>query len=182
MRNLTVAVVVVVSYFSAFAQTHSSDQPSRETVIAYLEASGVQSVFLQDRKLSASSYKQFAFDKLRKQIGDPSTAQLRKLYDFIDAAVAEAYSEEAATNAVIPVYQKYFTDAEMKQLIHFFKSPVGQKFIQSKNLESDLSLDVREAIQVDNQRRSQDLSRKVDAQIEAILAEEFDRKHRDGKQ
>lgn len=34
------------------------------------------------------------------------------------------------TNAVIPIYKKYFTPAEVKEMIRFYSSPVGQKMAQ----------------------------------------------------
>ena len=34
------------------------------------------------------------------------------------------------TDLIVPIYEKHFTNDEILQLISFYKSPIGQKYIQ----------------------------------------------------
>ena len=72
----------------------------------------------------------------------------RKQYPDIDAEIwdeAEKEFEKASLNDLTefltPVYQKYFTQEELKELIKFYKSPIGKKmaknspFIMKESME-----------------------------------------------
>lgn len=39
------------------------------------------------------------------------------------------YVQNGLVDRVIPIYSKYFTDTEIKQLLEFYKTPLGQKTI-----------------------------------------------------
>lgn len=49
--------------------------------------------------------------------------------EFWDGFMAEVDPGEME-DMVIPIYQKYLTEAEIKELIIFYKSPTGEKLIQ----------------------------------------------------
>lgn len=49
---------------------------------------------------------------------------------FWDEVMQEVNPDELVS-LIVPVYQKHFTEKEIRQLIKFYKSPIGRKVIQS---------------------------------------------------
>lgn len=52
--------------------------------------------------------------------------------DLLPAEVMAVIAEnkESLKNEIIPIYDKYFTDAELKQMIQFYSTALGQKAIK----------------------------------------------------
>lgn len=55
--------------------------------------------------------------------------------DAVVSNVVETYVQEQAahdtvTNFLVPIYRKYFTENDVKQLIGFYRTPIGRKFAQ----------------------------------------------------
>jgi hypothetical protein len=74
--------------------------------------------------------------KLGVQVMDQMLTQMRRLHpdvppDFWDAFKKEANADEL-TNLVVPIYANHFTDDEIKELIKFYESPIGQKLVREQ--------------------------------------------------
>jgi uncharacterized protein len=74
--------------------------------------------------------------KLGMQVIDQMITQMRQIHpdvppDFWDAFKKEANAEDF-TNLVVPIYAKHFSDDEVKELIKFYKSPIGQKLVREQ--------------------------------------------------
>jgi len=44
------------------------------------------------------------------------------------------FSSDALINMLIPIYEKYYTDDDIKQLIAFYETPIGKKVISTMPL------------------------------------------------
>ncbi len=78
---------------------------------------------------------------------------------FWDEFLAEVDPQEF-TELMIPVYAKHFTRADIQELIRFYESPVGQKFIREQAGVTQDSMAV-------GQRWGEDLARRVMERAEA---------------
>ena len=87
------------------------------------------------------------FTKLRNMITDfLKTTGKRELVNFSEFSLEEKDELiEASTDALkieealLPIYQKYFTSEEMLDIISFFRSKTGQKYIaQQQNVSDDV--------------------------------------------
>jgi uncharacterized protein len=63
--------------------------------------------------------------------------------EFWDEFMKEANPTEMV-DLLVPIYTKYYTDAELMQLLAFYKSPIGQKVIEKLPLISQDSYKVGE--------------------------------------
>lgn len=52
-----------------------------------------------------------------------------KLVDLYLAKFRSKANDESFVNLVIPIYEKYFSDEEIKQLTAFYETPVGKKAV-----------------------------------------------------
>ncbi|MCL2219227.1 MAG: DUF2059 domain-containing protein [Chitinispirillia bacterium] len=117
MKKLVVVLVFVLGAggaFGTFAQ--SKNQAKRDDVIKFMKVSGV--------------------DKLAEQMMDMMIAQMkgRVVTKTLPDAYWDKFRKSVDTNEMIqlciPVYEKYYTHDEIKQLIKFYQSPVGQKSVK----------------------------------------------------
>lgn len=61
--------------------------------------------------------------------------------EFWDAFMDKIDMKELAA-LVIPVYDRYFTEEEIKSLITFYQSPLGQKIVQAMPLVTQETMDI----------------------------------------
>ena len=64
--------------------------------------------------------------------------------DFWNSAKTEVFNKEieSLNKQLVPVYQKYFTQDEIKQLIEFYTSPLGKKLTSGTNKIAQESMQI----------------------------------------
>jgi len=68
--------------------------------------------------------------QISKSGKDEATIEKNKaIFDKVMAKSKEMV-KDMINNEMVTIYQKYFTDKEIKSMITFYKTPAGQKFIQ----------------------------------------------------
>lgn len=69
--------------------------------------------------------------QLGMQVLETMTGQFKQMLPDVPAEfwteTMKEFKPEALANLMIPIYAKHFTQEEIRQLIHFYKTPVGQK-------------------------------------------------------
>jgi hypothetical protein len=108
------------------------------TLILVLGAGGAFGVFGQSKRDDIIKLmKVSGSDKMADQMMDMMIAQMKELV-VLNKALPDAYwdkfKKKADANELmqlcIPVYEKHYTHDEIKQLISFYQSPLGQKLIK----------------------------------------------------
>jgi len=73
-------------------------------------------------------------DKLADQTMDLLIPQFKRLFPAIPIAFWDKFKEKTdyddMLKAYIPLYDKYYTHDEIKQLITFYETPLGQKVVE----------------------------------------------------
>lgn len=96
------------------AKAHSQEKSSTEYARQLLEVSGAE--------------------KMSTQVMSQMVASFKNHYSSVPKEFWDEFMKEAKTNElielVIPISVKHYTDEEMKQLIEFFKSPIGKKMVE----------------------------------------------------
>lgn len=83
----------------------------------------VKQVLAQDKTLTPARRK-----TLEAQLNERNEQVTGKLYDrFLEKINFKEYTEQA----VYPLYDKFFTESELQDLLAFYKSPTGQKLNQT---------------------------------------------------
>jgi hypothetical protein len=68
---------------------------------------------------------------LRSKVPNPTPKQLKQIQVMIDSAMDDVPIDELI-NALIPVYQRHFSKTDVDELIRFYASPVGQKYLREQ--------------------------------------------------
>jgi uncharacterized protein len=79
---------------------------------------------------------------------------------FWDEFAKQANAEQL-TDSLVPIYNKYFTQKEIKQLIDFYQSPVGKKFVK---VQPEIMKESMEAGQKWGQALGQRVQKKLKAE------------------
>ena len=104
-----------------------------------------------DTKYAKTLQKMFKVSGSEQTYATATTQMLgvfRKQYPDVDAEIWDEFEKEFEktslkdlTELLTPVYQKHFTQAELKELIKFYESPIGKKlaektpFIMQESME-----------------------------------------------
>lgn len=112
MKKLTLTVVICVLSISAFSQTSTT---KTEKIRKLLEISGSSKLGEQVFKNMSTVFQQ-SFPKLDNKFWE----------DF-----AKEVNTEDLANMIIPIYNKYYTEADIDELIKFYNTPTGKKVIQT---------------------------------------------------
>jgi hypothetical protein len=74
--------------------------------------------------------------KLGMQVLDQMIVQMRRTHPDVPPEFWDAFKKEVGPEdfieLIVPVYAKHFSDDEVKELIKFYKSPIGQKLIREQ--------------------------------------------------
>ena len=142
---------------TAVSSAPSEIDPAKETDIRHLmEVTGAKKQLNQMLPFMAKQMKplaeQLIMPRLPPDLRDPQIPE-RFVQQFI-----ERFDPEELINRIVPVYDKYYTHEEIKEIIHFFETSLGRKF-----LETSVPL-MQESMTV-GQQYGAELGRKVGAEI-----------------
>lgn len=107
MKQILILAFFVLASFSANAQKTTIEEDIRQ----FLELSGSANVGVQVMETMTGQFKQM----------------LPQVPEAFWTEAMKEFSPETLVNLIIPIYKKHFTQEEIKQLIAFYKTPVGQK-------------------------------------------------------
>jgi uncharacterized protein len=111
MKKLLFLALVVALSSTAFAQSNTKTEKIRKL----LEVTGSGKLGIQVINNIVDMYKQS--------------------YSEVQQTFWEEFRKEANTddlvNLIIPIYEKFYTEEEITQLIAFYESPLGKKVVQT---------------------------------------------------
>jgi uncharacterized protein len=125
MKQLLLIFFVSMLAVKANAQSDGKEKLIKEM----LELSGAKKMALQTMEMMIGSFKKSM----------PTVEN-----NFWDEFMKEADNDELV-NMIIPVYAKHFTEKEVKELIAFYKTPIGKKLVEKLPLISQESFGIGEA-------------------------------------
>jgi hypothetical protein len=111
MKKLIFTLLICGSTYSIFAQSETKIKKIKQM----LELNGSANVSMQVIKTMLT--------------------QFEKLYPKVDKEVWEEFAKEIKAEdliaLIIPVYDKYYTEEDIDQLIVFYNSPIGKKVTET---------------------------------------------------
>lgn len=107
------------------------DAPTRDQVMTLLDQLQARRTMEAAMNQMKDMMKQSAEESFRRQHPNATAKDLKTLRGVIDDAVG-VISLDEMINAVIPIYQRHLTKADLEELIRFYGSPVGQKMIREQ--------------------------------------------------
>ncbi len=138
-KTLLMASFVLISFLA-----NAQDNSKREKIKHLLELTGsgklgmqVMDQMMSSFKNSYSTVKQEFWDNFRKEI-----------------------NANDIENLILPVYDKYYTETDIDQLITFYNSPIGKKMINTMPL-----------VMQESMKAGQNWGREIDEKVLARLKE-----------
>ena len=73
--------------------------------------------------------------KLAEQVASQMITLFQNAYTDVDKQFWDEFSKEMKTaellELIVPIYEKYYTEEEVEQLVTFYKTPLGKKVTES---------------------------------------------------
>lgn len=110
MKKLLLILCVVVLSSTSFAQTNTKTEKLKKLLVV----SGTGELGIQAMKNMVSIFKQSYGN-----VGD----------EFWNEFLKEVSADELI-GLLVPIYDKYYTEEDVTQLIAFYQSPLGKKMVQ----------------------------------------------------
>jgi hypothetical protein len=168
--RLVSAACLVCALFAVPAQADTRAQQ----ITALMDAEGVSQAFDAARDMvrqqaRSDADKGMATLLTRIDASPEVLAQLRKVYnEFIDEVTAGAMHRDEIAAVWGEAYGANFSDAELKELLAFYQSPLGQKTV---NAARSAMPKVMEKMQADLQPHLQPAIQHYTEQVRKVLAE-----------
>jgi len=150
----------------------SADAPSREQVMTLLNLMEVRKSMMTAMESMKEVMRQGAEESLRQKVADPSPKQLQAVRGVFDDILSVMPLEEME-NAIVVIYQRHLTKADVDEMIRFYSSPTGQKLIHEQPQIMQESMQAGAAIQ---QKRAGEIEAKIQKRIQELV--EADENHK----
>jgi hypothetical protein len=168
MRKAIVPCLLLIASCSlGFAQAQI-DAASKQDVEDMMQLTGARDRMPLIYSAMASQLASDFADRYRQQHPNANPAEVQKA--TADAteriqAMLKAIPTDELLDAMIPVYQKYFTHSDIKAINEFYESPTGQKMLKNMN---SMMMEAMQAAQGVMKKRMPE----IQAQIEKAAADE----------
>lgn len=114
MKNIIIAILLSVITLKGFLQSNNKTENIRKL----LELTGAGKLGIQMMNQFFSSFK-----TTYSSVPEEFWSEFKK-----------EVNADALIDLIIPIYDKYFTEEDLNQLIQFYNSPIGKKVIESQPL------------------------------------------------
>ncbi|HRG38670.1 MAG TPA: DUF2059 domain-containing protein [Bacteroidia bacterium] len=109
MKKLTLVLFICIASVSAFAQNSKAEKLKQ---LLEIQGSG----------------------KMGEQVIRTMIESYKKAYPSVDTKIWEEFATEMKGSEMValvtPIYDKYYTEADIDQLITFYNSPIGKKSVE----------------------------------------------------
>lgn len=127
MKRLQFVLTIVLSAafgFAAYAATDIS-AGERKKIVEVMNIIGAQNI---SRQVSVSFAQQLSYGLKKAQPDiDP------KAFEIVSSITDEVLSKrtDELSDKMVPLYAKHFTEADLDQILAFYRSPIGRKTIET---------------------------------------------------
>lgn len=168
-RILTLVCLLVLAGGPAIAQTSAGpDVPSREDVLRFLDLLQVRARMVQMTDGMKSGMKTGAEAGLKQQLPNATTEQLAKV-DALADTVFKDFPIDEMVDAMIPIYQRHLTKADLDSVIAFYSSPAGQRLLKEQPAMMAEAMKAGQDIML---KRIPDLTQRLNSEVAQLAKEE----------
>ena len=160
-------LLLAVSVFSAAQQPVDSDVPDRTEVLKFLDLTHVRSQMVQTLDGLAKQMRLGAEESFKEKVPDATPEQLAKVNHLFDG-IFKTLPVDEMVDAIVPIYQKHLTKADLAAITAFYSSPAGEKIINELPAIMSESMQVGGSI---GRRAFAAKSQEFDQQLAALVKE-----------
>jgi uncharacterized protein len=129
MKRLFVLAVFCLAFAApSFAQNADTDPATKDEIELYLRTMHSHDMIQKMMEVQSQSMRQMMHDQMLKdktKVPTDFEARMTKLFDDL----VKGMPMDDITQAMIPAYQKHFTNGDIQAMNTFYSSPVGQKVL-----------------------------------------------------
>jgi len=118
-----------VPIFVSAQAAGNSEAPNKADVMKFLDLMHARAQMEQVLAGMAKQMKQGAEEGFKQKVPDATPAQLAKVDKMFDTLFAALPMDEMV-DAIVPIYQKHLTKADLAAVTAFYSSPTGQKILK----------------------------------------------------
>ncbi len=119
----------LISGFAVAQQVPGPDAPSRADVLKFLDLMHTRALMAQTMEGMTKQMKLGAENSFKQQVPNATPEQLAKLDDIFDG-VFKVLPLDDMVEAIVPIYQKHLTKADLAAITAFYASATGQKVLK----------------------------------------------------
>jgi hypothetical protein len=152
----------------AFAQQQpaaSDARPTRQQILNLFDAIQLRRTLSSSQEIAMKNAVSVAQQMFQQQVG-PDKPQMDEMVKGVMEDVRRAFSVDEMVEAVIPIYQRHFTTADIDAFLAFQNSPVGKKMT---DLQPVMMKESSEAVTAIQQRALPELMKKLDERVRKAL-------------
>ena len=132
MKKLVLLMVLcflAVPTFSAAQQTNDSEVPNKAEVVKFLDLMHARAQMVQTLDGLAKQMRIGAEQGFKEKVPDATPEQLAKV-DKVFEGIFKSLPVDEMVDAIVPIYQKHLTKADLAAITAFYASPAGQKILK----------------------------------------------------
>lgn len=162
LKGALCAALLCTSLSVSAAQTESAPIPEtkKQLIDEFLEVTGA----LKIGQMMSQAFMQQMSNGLRQAKPDVDPRAFGIIEQEVNALIDEEIRVNKALNRMsYPIYNRYFSNAELEELIRFYKTPIGRKTTRIMPTVTQEAMNA-------GQRWGQSLAPKIQQRVEARLA------------
>lgn len=128
-RILVLGILGLALSTVSFAQNADTDPATSDNIQIYLRTMHSHDMIQKMMEVQSQSMRQMMHDQMLKdksKVPSDFEPRMSKLFDDL----VKGMPVDDITQAMIPAYQKHFTNGDIQAMNAFYSSPVGQKVLQ----------------------------------------------------
>jgi hypothetical protein len=126
---IVLCFVMAVPIFSAAQQPSDSDVPDKADVLKFLDVMHAKAQMVQALDGMAKQMRLGAEQGFKEKVPDATPEQLAKVDQMFDS-IFKLLPVDEMMDAIVPIYQKHLTKADLTAITAFYSSPAGQKVLK----------------------------------------------------
>jgi hypothetical protein len=115
--------------FSGAQSSSPTDVPDKADIMKFLELMHARAQMVQTLDGMAKQMRLGAEQGFKQQVTDASPEQLAKVDKLCDD-IFKSLPVDEMMDAIVPIYQKHLTKADLTAVTAFYSSPAGQKILK----------------------------------------------------
>jgi hypothetical protein len=121
--------VLAVPVLSKAQQPSNSDVPDKADVLKFLDLMHAKTQMVQVLDGMAKQMRLGAEQGFKEKVPDATSEQLAKVDKLFDD-IFQSLPIDEMVDAIVPIYQKHLTKADLAAVTAFYSSPAGQKILK----------------------------------------------------
>lgn len=128
IRNILVLLVLLMSFPAVYASEEHVSKEKKQNIIELMELTGALDIGLQFSKIMNAQLTSI----LAKNNPDIPKEKYVIVGQVVNSVIEKNIrSENGFLNKLIPIYDKYFTNEDLRILLAFYQSDTGKKIIKA---------------------------------------------------